>query len=122
VRRDLVELLIGGFMMADAPRIEPQCFFQADPAWAGLVDEQMKKAIDYFYQHPTESNRVTDEMMARRLWARALVAVGRREDAIARLQEGLDRYPTAEDFSNLEQQLRDILSGKERSHCRPLSQ
>jgi hypothetical protein len=121
VRSELVAVLIGE-RSPSYHVTESYCFFQADPAWAALVDAQMAKAIDYFYRHPTEPSRVTLELQERMLWARALVAVGRREDAIARLQEGLDHFPTAQDFSELERQLREILSGKERSTCQPLGQ
>ena len=53
--------------------------------------------------------RARESMMARKLKARILVAMGQKIRAMAELQSGLDAYPDSEEFEGLERMLTSLL-------------
>ena len=48
---------------------------------------------------------------------RALTLLGRQEEAIAKLQGGLERLPKSDELSDIESEVKDILDGELEAKC-----
>jgi hypothetical protein len=51
-------------------------------------------------------------------FGRALTIFGRPEEAIAKLQGGLERFPKSDEFSDVETEIREILGGEVKARCK----
>lgn len=81
-----------------------------DPAWARRGWAHLGRALKYVdatiekAERPAIGARVLDT------WARCLIAMGRKVEAISRWQMILDRYPTHKDFKEYEGKIRQALA------------
>ena len=92
------------------------CFFRMDPSYPKLVLDAYDKAAANIRKNEAKLHGY-EPMRTAREHAHALAVFGRPEEAIAKLQATLERYPKAEEFKDVESDLRDILAGDIRTSC-----
>jgi TolB-like protein len=90
---------------------ERVCYYQLDPSYPKLAFAMMDMAIDHIAKHDRRY-RERETMRALREYASGLVAVGRQEEAIAKLQSGLTQFPKSDEFAATEKMIREILAGE----------
>ena len=127
---DLVATMVFGiapFAMELPRRV---CFFKAEPALLGEGRELLKRIQERIdrraaqYKKQLQRNRqpvswADDEQAAQIIdlvqsQAQLDLAAGKREEAIARLQGLLTRYPKSRKFGESEQMIRAILDGSDK--------
>jgi TolB-like protein len=86
------------------------CFYTLDPRYREVVVASYEKALAHIDKHET-SYRDRETMRTLKEYATALARFGRSEEAIAKLQGGLDKYPKSGEFESVEELLREILDG-----------
>jgi TolB-like protein len=108
------------FLMKNSPSIhrasldqqKAACFYRLDTGYPKIVTGAYEKALGHIAKH--EPNyREREIMRTLQEYAGALARLGRSEEAIAKLQGGLDQFPKAEEFKDVEKLLREILEGKQ---------
>jgi TolB-like protein len=81
---------------------------QLDPNIAAAVLAELDAALaDVAVFQPAHHERQTMRLLA--AYGDCLLALGRKDEAIRRWQEGLDRYPTSEEYSSLEERIKQNL-------------
>ncbi len=93
------------------------CLFRLDPSYATSVPLFYQKALDHIDKYG-EPYRERDSMRVLQDLGRALTIFGRPEEAIAKLQGGLERFPKSDEFSDVETEIRDILGGDVKARCK----
>jgi TolB-like protein len=130
VMHDLVATMVFGiapFAMELPRRV---CFFKAEPALLGEARKLLKQIQERIdrraaqYKKQLQRNRqpvswADDEQAAQTIdlvqsQAQLDLAAGKREEAIARLQGLLTRYPKSRKFGESEQMIRGILDGSDK--------
>jgi len=107
------------FLMANDPSIhrvslekdKAPCFFTLDARYPKVVTDAYEKALQHIDKHESRY-RDRETMRTLKEYARALAQLGRPEEAIAKLQSGLDRFPKSDEFKGNEELLRSILAGE----------
>jgi TolB-like protein len=121
MRRLGAVLMFGEPSIFDAPTnaTERVCYYLADPSYPKVALDAFEGALAHIERHE-RAYRERETMRTLREYARALTALGRGEEAIAKLQSGLERFPKSDEFQDTEQMLRDILAGERLGWgCRP---
>jgi len=108
IERDLLDF-------RDPPRV---CYYQVDPSIAPIAVRYFEDALRLIDGAEDDEDKGRATLRALQAYARALHQLGRSEEAIARLQAGLDRYPADEEFDDTEELLLTILENRrERDRC-----
>jgi len=95
------------------------CYSQLDPSYPKIAFSMMDLALDHLAKHERRY-RERESMRALREYAQGLVAAGRPEEAIAKLQSGLTQFPKSDEFNDTEKMLREILAGQKPGWgCKP---
>ncbi len=87
------------------------CYYQLDSSYPKIATDAMDQALAHIAKFGG-MYRERETMRSLREYARALVVLGRQEEAIVKLQSGLDQFPKSGEFDQTEQLLREILAGK----------
>jgi TolB-like protein len=114
VMRSLGKLLMEGepsIFDANVSPTERVCYYKVDGAYVKAAFDAMEGALAHIDKF--ERNfKARETMRTLQEYARMLADVGRQEEAIARLQQGLTQYPKSDEFDASEKLLRQILDGK----------
>jgi TolB-like protein len=93
------------------------CPFTLDPAYGAAAIRWFETALTHIAKHDhryaeRETMRTLQEL------AKSLALLGRTEEAIARLQGGLEAYPKSGEFKYVEDLLRELLEGPPHLRCK----
>jgi TolB-like protein len=112
VMRDLAQLIMFGTppFFGDLRIAKPVCYYKVEP---GLSAQSMKLLDDALVDIAAHERdfRERESIRTLQLHAKIHVLLGQPEQAIAKLQSALTRYPKAEEFDETEAMLKGILSG-----------
>ncbi|MFO0750311.1 MAG: CsgG/HfaB family protein [Myxococcota bacterium] len=90
------------FDFAPAPR-------ELDPAWQARALAAFEQALVEIPKDVNDSLVQRETIRTHDEWAECLVAMGRKVEAVAKWQAMLDRFPTAEEFGDLEHKVKAAL-------------
>lgn len=112
VMRNLSQLLMFGTppFYGDLRIPKPVCYYKLDP---GLTAQAMKLLDDALAEIAIREHDVKERESIRTLhqYAKIYLLLGQPEQAIAKLQTALTKYPKAEEFNETEAMLKGILDG-----------
>jgi tetratricopeptide (TPR) repeat protein len=112
VMRDTAQLIMFGIppFFGDLRIAKPVCYFKLDP---GLSAQSMKLLDDALADIAIREHDFKERESIRTLheYAKIYLLLGQPEQAIAKLQTALTKYPKAQEFNDTEAMLKGILDG-----------
>jgi TolB-like protein len=112
VMRDLAQLIMFGIppFFGDLRIAKPVCYYKIE---SGLSAQSMKLLDDALVDIAAHEHQFPEREASRtlHLHAKIYLLLGQPEQAIAKLQSALTKYPKAEEFEETEAMLKGILSG-----------